>query len=381
MKKSCLIISASVAALIAVSCSHEVGGKAGDGVTVSTAVSQKGSVVKKISVSGVLAPDRVVAVAAKLAGLAAAVNTDVGQQVKEGQLLVQIDARELAAQLKIAEASVAGISDQVDQAQAALEGAKSAYDLAQATMNRDTALRASHALSQSIYDDDNNKLAQAKTAYTNADLRLKMLKGSSLSQTQGQVDLIKAQLSNATILSPISGAVTTRNITKGELVGQGVPILTIVDQSVLRLQGNVTQNDVPYLSIGQHVAVAVNGIARKMDGTITQIGPMAASSGQYFPVVISIKNDGSLLSGMTATASFATAPASGVTVPAQAVRSDNGAAEVYTINNGIVTDNKVDVGLVNDSNALILSGIPEGVTVAASNVEMLRSGMRVNIGK
>ena len=68
--------------------------------------------------------------------------------------------------------------------------------------------------------------------------------GLELAQAEAQVNFIKVQISNSTITSPISGIVTNRNINPGEITSTTSPLMSVADVATLKLQGNVSQEDV-----------------------------------------------------------------------------------------------------------------------------------------
>ncbi|HUX52450.1 MAG TPA: efflux RND transporter periplasmic adaptor subunit, partial [Spirochaetia bacterium] len=280
-------------------------GKSNPVVTVNTATATSGRLIKPVEFSGILTPDQTVNVYSQQTGHATQVTVSVGDKVEAGQLLVKIDSRELNAQLAEAEASMRSVEDQASQAQVGISTAKANLDLAQKSFDRISALYKTQAVPKNQMDDVQNKLELAQSAYQNAQKQYQLLSGSGLAQAKARIELIQVQISNTTIASPIDGVVTNKNVNPGELVTTGAPVMTVADTSTLKLQGTVSQDAVPLMSMGQKVQVRVDGLPNvKYEGTITQIGPVAVSTGQYFPVVVSLKNNGSLLAGMTAMSSF-----------------------------------------------------------------------------
>src|SRR5208337_5246681 len=92
-------------------------------ISVKTAQAHAGRIVRTVEFSGVLVPNHTVNIFAKMAGIATAVTADVGNRVAAGQLLVQIDTKELNAQLTVAEAAAAGVGDQAVQVKSGTETA------------------------------------------------------------------------------------------------------------------------------------------------------------------------------------------------------------------------------------------------------------------
>ncbi len=196
---------------------------------------------------------------------------------------------------------------------------------------------------------------------------------------EAQVNFIKVQISNSTITSPISGIVTNRNINPGEITSTNTPLFTVAELATLKLQGNVSQDDVVRLSVGDKVSVTVDALpSSSYAGRIQQVGPIAAATGQYFPVVVSLKNDGRLLAGMTAKASFTTTGGDGVLIPLNAVAgNEDGHADIFVMADGTAHKRQVALGPRNDKDVQVISGLTAGELVAVSNVSALLDGMEV----
>jgi len=348
-------------------------------ITVKTAPARQDRIVRTVEFSGVLVPNRTVNVFSKIAGQATSVTTDVGGKVRAGQLLVQIDTKELNAQLAVAEASASGVSDQAGSVKTSLETARLNLEMAQRSYDRTKTLLDTKVVTQSQLDDAQTKLDLAKAAYDTASHQYQTVSGSGLAQAEAQVNLIKVQISNSTITSPINGIVTNRNINPGEIPSLSSPLFTIADLATLKLQGNVSQEDVVRLAVGSAVKVIVDALStRTYPGRIEQVGPIAAATGQYFPVVVSLRNDGRLFAGMTAKASQEWTSAPGIVVPLSAVTDPrDGAASVFVVSDGRVRRRDVTLGPRNDKEVQVLSGLAAGEVVATSSVSSLLDGMEV----
>ncbi len=358
------------------------GARAADRVTVATAEVRSGALARAIEISGVLAPNKTANIFSRLPGQAKTVAVDVGSRVKAGQMLIEIDTRQLAAQLGVAEAALQGVRDQAAQAKLGIDTAKENLDMAQKSFDRVTDLFKSAAATQSQLDDASTRLDLAKTAYENANRQYQLLSSAGLAQAQAQVNLIQVQIDNATITSPMDGIVTNRNINPGELASPAAPLLTIADTRVLRLQGNVSQDEVPLLKAGDQAVIRVDGMPdKKLKGTIVQIGPVAASTGQYFPVVVQVANDGTLLAGMTATAEVKLSTVQGLLVPLSAVLASDAGSFLYVVDGGKVSRRAVTVGLKNATEIQVTGGIAAGERVVTSNVAALRDGMTVGVSQ
>jgi len=346
---------------------------------VRTAVAERGRVVRMQELSGVLVPGKSLNIFAKLSGIAKSVAVDVGDRVREGQLLVQIDTKELNAQLAVAEAAGAAVHDQAAQAKLGIESARLNLDMAQKGFDRTKALLADNAVTQSAMDDAQTKLELARTAYDNAQKQYSNASTSGFAQAEAQANLIRVQISNSTILSPIDGTVVSRAINTGELAAPTQPLMSIADTVHLKFQGNASQDEILLLKEGDPVKVTVDGLSgSSLEGRVTQLGPIAASTGQYFPMTVSIVNDGRLLAGMTGKALLSLTSPLGVVVPPGAVYAEEGKSYAFVVGaDGRVAKRRVELGIRNADKVLVLSGVAEGETLAVSNLGMLGDGMAV----
>jgi RND family efflux transporter MFP subunit len=278
----------------------------------------------------------------------------------------------------VAEASGATVRDQAAQAKIGIESARLNLDLAQKSYDRNKALFDSKAVTQSALDDAETKLELAKTSYDNAEHQFQTVGGSGIAQADAQVNLIKVQISNSVITSPISGTVTNRNINVGEMTSPNAPLMTIADTSNLKFQGNASQDAVVLMKVGDVVHVMVDGMGGPgYTGKVSQVGPIAAATGQYFPIAISIVNDRKLLAGMTGKAVFTLTSPEGVVIPFSALATEGGQTSVFVVSEGKVVRRPVSLGLRGASDILVLSGLAPGESVATSNLGMLQNGTEV----
>jgi RND family efflux transporter MFP subunit len=332
---------------------------------------------RTVELSGVLAPADTATVYGKLSGQASRIAVDVGSSVKAGDVLLEIDAHELVAQLASAEASVAAVKQQAAQALVNIDTAKTNYDQAKRYLDRINSLEDRSSLSKNQLDDAQSKADLTQRAWESAKLQYKTLTESGLAQAQAQADVVKSQIVNSILRSPINGVVTNKNINPGELTSPSNALFAIADISRLKLQGTVAQDVVSLLSLGLKVSVNVDALPDSLTGRVTQIGPVAATSGQYFPVVVTIDKPGKALAGMTARVSLdVTAPEAPV-LPLSAVKVDQGRAWVFLVEDGKARQTEVGLGLSDGRSVQVVWGLKADQVVALTNVSLLTDGMAV----
>ncbi len=366
------------AALLVASCSSDNSGvlelKAGTPVVQT--------LKRSVELSGVLSPKETAAVFGKLSGRASRIAVDVGSKVKEGDVLLELDAHELVAQLALAEAAVATVKQQAAQALVGIDTARTNYDQAKRYLDRINSLEDRASLSKNQLDDAQSKVDLTQRAWESAKLQYKTLNESGLAQAVAQADVVRSQISNSILTSPIGGVITNRNINPGELASTSNALFSVADISRLKLQGTVSQDVVSLLEVGLKVTITVDGLpGGPLNGHVTQIGPVAATSGQYFPVVVTIENPGKALAGMTARVSLdVTAPEAPV-LPLSAVKVDQGRAWVFLVQDGKVHTTEVGLGLSDGRSVQVVRGLKPDQVVALTNVSLLSDGSSVTVSR
>src|SRR5690606_35814760 len=139
------------------------------------------------------------------------------------------------------------------------------------------------------------------------------------------------QIDISTIRSPIDGVLTTRNVNIGQVVTSGSAVISIVDSSILKLKSTIPQEQLWLLTLGQDMDVTIDSYPGTVfKGTITTIGPIAVSTGELFPVEISLKNDQGLMAGLSAHSTL-NLKATEVIVPRTAIQTIDSKNYIYII--------------------------------------------------
>jgi HlyD family secretion protein len=269
------------------------------------------AIAARVEATGVLEPIDVVQVRSKAAGIIRDMPVDVGSEVTEGGLIVQIDPRDVQNQLEGA------MADDV-AAVAALRNA----DLAR---ERADTMFAQQAIALTERDSVDAGLVRAASAVADA---------------RSNLDIARQQFEDARVRAPIAGTILSKSVSQGQLVtsatasfGSGVTLVTMANLRRVRMRVNVDEADVENIHPDQHAEISVDAVAwRSFDGVVEKIEPEAVidQGVTFFPVLVSIDNtDRLLMPGMNGEVSIVTRQAANVlAVPLEAVR---GASELATI--------------------------------------------------
>lgn len=269
--------------------------------------------------AGIIDANDKAGITSKLSAKVASINAEVGTVVKKGDTLITFDAKDLEAQVAQAQAGVitaqANLAkmesgarpEQIAQAQVMLDSAKTSYLNAKNNYDRNQQLAAAGAISQSQLETMQTQLAASQAQYSSAQDQLDMLTQgetqetlnvlqAQVKQSQAALELAKTQLSYGTIVSPISGIVSAKNINEGELASLGAPLVSVVNVDTLYIKASLPDGLIGSVKVGQAVAVKVADIPDKeFTGEISVVDPVIDSRSRSVLVRIKLDNPDSVL--------------------------------------------------------------------------------------
>lgn len=384
-----LILVAAVLLTVLSGCGSKVKNNQ-DTAVISTAVARTGKLAGGTVVSGKLEALSSANVVPKTGGKVASIPVDVGSEVAEGDLLVSLDAADLAAlvDLYAAQLEKARNSDlpaQKNQAEFNLANSEAAFKTAEADYQRNKQLLASGVISKQQFEQYEKQYLQAKASYESAQNALDILVNATIPETirqcEAQLKKAQADFANTIIKAPISGVVTARNVNPGEMAGTTQPVVTLVNLDTVVVQANVSEDQVNKIRVGQELKVKIGSVQdAPFAGTVTNIALAANSSTKAYPVKIQIQNpQHTLKPGMFAEVFLDTNDEEGVLIPGEALVMDGDKRFVWVVDNGRVSRREVAAGRSDGKNVIVSSGLKDGEEVATTNIDILKDGMTVSV--
>ena len=239
-------------------------------------------------------------VAARVQGRVNQFNYDVGDDVKQGEVLLTLSNPALLAQLATAEAQlkVAMASrdntystrpETIDVQKAQLDKAKSDLDLAQTSYERINRLAKNGTVSKQNYDESFNQYQAAIKAYEAAKANLSLAENGSsveqkkladvqVEQSESALAQVKADVNELTLVSPINGQITTRVAETGQLYSPGTPLYSIIDLNDIWFTFNIREDLLGNLKVGDTFQVRVPALNNQIiDVKVTVLNAL----GQY----------------------------------------------------------------------------------------------------
>lgn len=385
-----------------------------------TAEAVMGDIEHTVMASGKVKPIQSVDVGAEVSGRIVKLYVDVGDEVKKGDLIAQINQVAQKNTVSNAQANLSQTQAGLAQAQASLSSAQGTIQSSEATLKmrlselkkaeqafaRFAELIKIDAVSRQDYDDAKiavevakanvdvarTTLQNAKHEVANAQANIKNHE-ANIKKAQNDLSTATENLSDTTIIAPIDGTVVSVTQKEGTTVNanQSAPtIVTLADLSRVRINAQISEADVVNVKAGLPARFNIIGnTEQKFDTTLTGVEPApenisttsSTDSAVYYIGYLDVDNaDRKFRIDMTAQVSIITDAVKNVlTIPSSALKNDKGKYSVRVVGaDGIAKPVEVQIGLNNRVNVEIKSGLNAGDKVVISEAIPNQSEQRQN---
>ncbi len=316
---------------------------------------EKGEIVEKAMAIGTIQPYKEVAVKSKISGIVKRLYADVGDQVKEGDLLLEISPQPTPLEYT--------------EAQREIDRATLQYDNAKLSFDRSTELFDKKLISKQEYDDRKVAYEQAQLQLNLANERMQLLEKGAIKTKNVNVE--------STIRSPITGSVLSKNVNEGDPVvpltsyQDGTALITLADMKDLIFRGTVDEIDVGKLTEGMTVTLKVGALPKDtVTGVLHKISPKARKeqSATVFDVEVRFAEAdiSKLRAGYSANAEIIIKQAKDILViPERLVDFRGDSAFVQVLDSlGGKKEQVIEPGLSDGITLEVVSGLTEGQMVA-----------------
>ena len=323
--------------------------RAGQTVTAATAVLVNQP--RTVTASGTVSAWEEVPVGAETGGLTAiAVYVDEGTYVRQGQLLVKLNDEVLQAQLRQQQAGVASAEANAAREDAALVRAEE--------------LRGRGFLSQASLD---TAIANQRSAR------------AQLSSAQAALSETRTRLDQTSIRAPVAGMISSRSVTRGQIVQPGSELFRMVRDGRLELDAEIPEAELRMVRAGMSAAI-VSDQAAGATGSVRIVTPEVNPQTRLGIARISLAPGSGLRPGMFARATIDLGAQPAVVVPSDAVIFREGKAGVYTIGaRNAVRFNPITTGVRNGTQIQVVSGLEANQQVVVQGAGFLGEGDVVTV--
>ena len=334
-----------------------------------------------------------------ITGQILAVHVREGDRVRAGQLLMEIDNREAAAQLQKAQAGLREAREMLEEmgrniraAESAKMAAEANKTLAISTFKRYKTLLERRSVSPQEFEEVQARhhatIAEADHAEEmhRALLAKKEQVLAKMEQAKTEVDNAQLAVGYARIASPIDGLVTAKQAEVGALATPGLPLVTVEDDTQYHLEAVVEESQIGKIRYGATVQVSIDALGpMEWLGRVVEIGPATDPPSRSSIVKLELPQKGDrargrqiLRSGLLGKALFSIGQRQALTVPEKAVMVRGQLQEIYVLDSeNIARLRLIRTGKPYGQRLEILAGLREGERVVVDGVEAVSDGTRV----
>lgn len=342
-------------------------------ITYLTETVQRGNLQKTVIATGTIRAYNRVEVGAQVSGKIEKIYVTLGQKVKTGDLIAQIDSSTQQNTLDTATAKLASY-------QAQLKAKKVAYSVAKSSYDRLAKLYAKKSVSLDEFESAKDTLATAEAAIEEID--------ASIKQAEIEVNDAKTNLGYTKIVAPIDATIISIPVSEGQTVNanQTTPtIVQVADLSKVLIKPEISEGDITKVTAGMEVKFSTLSDPDKIyRATIDSVDPamttltdneytesVSDTNAVYYYANVVVENpDNNLRIGMTTQNTITIADVKNtLLIPTMTLKKQNNKVFVNVLTTADqVEQREVQIGLNDDMNTQILSGLTEGEKVVSSQV-------------
>jgi RND family efflux transporter MFP subunit len=311
-------------------------GKAASGL--KTIKAETGHSGGEVTVSGTIVARETARVASRVLGYVVELNVEAGDAVKKGQVLLRIEAKDMA--------------EREAQARAALESARADLVKTRNDFERFKFLFEKESVAKKDYDDALARYEMAEAAEKRAAAAL---------------EEAKTQLSYAVVTAPFDGIVAAREVNLGDLASPGKGLLDIYMPGTLDLVAAVGEQYAPYLHSGTPVTISIPSAKFEQASTIREVVPQREEKTRTITVKAPLSEHAGLGPGIYGTLTFKTVESDVVLIPSEAVQTVGQLETVKVLEDGAVKIRHVKTGRkLSNGKVEIISGLNPGEEVVVN---------------
>jgi multidrug efflux pump subunit AcrA (membrane-fusion protein) len=393
---------------------------------VATVAPERATIRLTTDEPGQLEAFETTAIHAKIAGYVQSLAVDIGDPIKAGQVLAELEVPELIAELEqkramieqaraeqrqaesaveVAQAAVASAEARVTEVQAAIRRTDADAARWQAEYNRIDQLVRERAITDTLRDETRSKLESAQAGRDEVAAQVRSAE-AELAQVGAELDKARSDVAAAAarvavaeadarraeamagytkILAPYDGVVTRRHVDTGHLTvpgGASDPLFVVARIDRVRVAVGVPEASAPLVDVGDHAEVRLQALdGRVFEGQVARISWALDQETRTLRAEVDLENpDGTLRPGLYAYATIVTEEHSDVlTVPAAAIVRDEGKAYCVVVEGDRSQRREVRLGLSDGTRVEVLSGLEGDEAIVASNADALANGQAVRL--
>jgi len=351
----------------------------------------KRDIQRAVDVTGTLAAADQVTISSQSEGVVSRVAVDLGDRIRAGQVMVELDREKLQYSLDQQRAALARAlakyggkaPDDLPPSEQTPDVQKAAAELGRdkQAAERAVELHKKQLIPKQVLDDADSALRAQQATYDAALQNARNLR-ADIDAAAASVKLAERQLRDASITAPFDGFVEKRLVSLGEFVKTQTPVMSIVRVDPLKLVSEIPEAMAPWIGVGQTVELRVDAYPDKvLTGKVSRISPAVNTQTRAFPFEALVANTDALLKpGTFARAHLATSRVEPVlTIPYAAMQYRYGVNKAFLVAGDKLQARELKVGDRVGDRVEVLGGLAADDLIAITDVDNLTDGQSVSI--
>ena len=389
-----LAVVTAALAVLSTSCSRSTAAtdarpESTDPPVVAVAKATRTDLSSSVMLTAEFEPFQEIDVMAKVSGYIRGIKVDIGDRVKEGQLLATLEVPEMQDDLNRAAASIDEANAELAAARDELQRAQSAHDMAHLSYSRilDVSKREPGLVPQQDVDEAHSRDLVAEAQVSGAKSRIAACE-QRIRVSQAEQARFKTLYQYAVITAPFAGVVTKRYANEGALIQAGtssqtqaMPVIRLSENGLLRLSLPVPESAVPSVHLGQPVDVRVSALNRTFPGRVARFADKLDEATRTMKTEVDVPNPAlELVPGMYADVDLVMEERKNVlSVPVEALDISGGLIRIFVVRtSGVIAIIPVRTGIESADRVEIRSqDLSDGDDVVIGSRAGLRDGMKV----
>ncbi len=339
----------------------------------------KRDLVDRVIATGTLKPVDEIYVQPLVDGLSVdKLNVDIGDRVEAGASLAELSKDSLILQKSQLEANRAKAQAGVAQSKAQVIEAQANYD--DAVRQRDRAQRLGQSGSGSVSQvEQTAAAADVARARLDAARQAVTVGEADIKVVDAQIDDIDLKLSRTSVKTPVAGVVSAKNARVGAIAsGAGNPLFTVIKDNAIELVADLSETDIQKVEAGQKAVISVAGGNRKIEGKVRLVSPTVDATSRLGSVHILLPTDSPARAGMYGSAEIVIASTNALALPLSAITSGREGSTARRVENGVVKQVAVEIGIQDSGFVEIRTGLAAGDMVVEKAGAFVRDGDKIN---
>jgi len=341
----------------------------------------------------------------KVSGYLERMDVHIGDVVKQGQVIAQIDrtdflqkVREIEAKVAQAKAQLAELetgtrTEELRQAEEAVRQAQSRFENAKLQRERIEALYKREVISKKERDTTDMEYTVAEAQLASSQQHLKQLRDGArqevkdasqakLKEMEAILEQERTRLQNAKLVAPFRGEISRKYVDAGALVSPSTPLVSLVHTETLKVIANVLEKDIPLLKPGMKAKIRVESYPEKVfEGRVEKINSALELSTRTLQAEIYVLNTNRFLKpGMFANVEVVLLEKSQtLIIPREAVIEAGSELSVFVVEGKQAVRRPITLGYEQDRFVEVLKGINEGEQVIIKGQQLIKDGSVIRV--